>query len=206
MPRRRDSRPYVYWIPLWAPSRQTEPTNSGKRHGAPPHVGGPHHAPSLDTGRVVDALLDDHGFLSRSFALFAPPVVFDDYEAVRVGGTGGIVCPCGPHLDAVQRRRTGTIVPTMAQNLSHEHEQKHPAQGLGSPSHEGDPSIWGLGPLLRLISQRARRRRRWEGTRKESSSSQLPSFPFSRPPTSGVPDSLAGGQAPRPGSPKSSSI
>lgn len=137
----------VYWIPLWAPSRQTEPTNSGKRRGAPPHVGGPHHASSLDTGRVVHALVDGHGFLSRSLGLFAPPVCFDDYEAVRVGGTGGIVRPFGSHLDVVQRRRTSTIVPTMARNLSHEHEQKHPTQGLRPPSHEGDLLIRGLGPL-----------------------------------------------------------
>lgn len=91
--------------------------------------------------------LRSHSSMYRSFAIFAPPVASDDCEGVQAGRSGGVGCPCGTHLDVVRRRRTGTIVPTMAQNFSHEHEQKHPVQGLGSPSREGDPSIWCLRPL-----------------------------------------------------------
>jgi hypothetical protein len=55
---------------------------------------------------------------------------------------------CGARdRDPVQRRRTSTIVPTMAPNLFHEHEPKHPALSSGSSPHEGHLSICGLRPL-----------------------------------------------------------
>jgi hypothetical protein len=68
-------------------------------------------------------------------------------KGVRGGRAESILCSRAPRRDALQQRRAGTIVPTMAQNFSHADEPKHPTQSMGAPTPEGVLSTWGLGSL-----------------------------------------------------------